>query len=280
MISRAAVRCKRPPHRQRASLRRRTMSGDESTSVDGEDEATVQDLPVPTYDRAPATIQEQVSPFRGIAAPRITSRSPTSPMGTGPMGTGLVPPRIVGAPQLAGGSGSLGLPPDGPTVPDGIAIPPGSWDNPTDPDAAPADMQSWEGATDPGGPPPRMRPPDPDPNEAKVQVSLSMEMDAIRVDRQNLAAAPVVPAARRARAQQPTQLLPALDRKKREDAKEGSDLPMILGLLALGLFILALIGGGVFFAVRVMGAPEPEQAPPQTAVEVAPAPTLPPFPAE
>lgn len=236
------------------------MSGDESTSVDGDDEATVQDLPVPTYDRAPATIQEQASPFRQIAPPRISSRSPTAPGMGGPM----VPPVILGAPDLGGGSGSLGLPPDGPTVPDGVLIPPGSWDGPTSPDAGVSSMEttsSWEGATDPD--PPRMRPPDPDPNEAKVEISPSMEMDAIRMDdvRQQLAAAPVVPAARRIRNQQPTQqLLPALERKKKDSEEAGSDLPMILGLLALGLFILALIAGGVFYAVRVMQTPDASPA--------------------
>jgi hypothetical protein len=256
--------------------------------VSEEDEATLQDLPsvAPTYDRAPPTIEERISPFHPSAqgskrgpggttlpgmpppakvGPAIRSATPTAPglagVGAGP----VVAPRIVRAPEVS--------PPDGPTDPDGV---PAAFaaaqivgaDGPTDPDGVlaadtwdgPTDPESgWEAATtDPRARAPRPTPEVPAPDAPKVEMSKSLELQVAQLEeepRPDPARPPAVSAAKRA-VQAPTyQMLPALKRKER--AKSGSDWPLVLGLVALALVILGLIGAVVYGVVQTFGAPEP-----------------------
>lgn len=220
-----------------------------------DDDATLQDMPAltPSYDRAPPTIEEQISPFhpaaRGHTAPgmappldpQIRSKNPTAP---GMAGLAAPAPRIVGAPELT--------PPDGPTDPDGHAVSFGA-DGPTDPHGveirhgafdASISSGSWDTPTDPDHPPPA-RPEVPQPGAPNVLISKSLEMQVSQFDEDEALTdprqAPIVAAARR-RPQPPTEvMLPALKRKQQESEKEGSDWPLVLGLGALALVILGVL---------------------------------------
>jgi len=246
-----------------------------------EDEATLQDMPsvAPAYDRAPPTIEERISPFHPAARagatmpgmpppverdPAIRPRTPTAPGLAGIGRDPVAPPRVVQAPEFT--------PPDGPTDPDGVpaafagARIVGAPDGPTDPDGF-ATTDGWEGPTDPDCgweaattrlEARRPRPEVPAPDAPTVEVSKSLELQVAQLEEEPLAdpaRPPVVSAARRS-AQAPTyQLLPALERPKREQG--GSDWPLVLGLAALALVILGLLGAVAYGVMHTVGAPEP-----------------------
>jgi len=229
--------------------------------VDDEDH-TVDDLaPLPPgYAAGPPTIEEQISPFhdrqgamgrtlpggpppgmppQSLPEPQIRAKVPTV-RGVGGVPPGLVPPTIINAPGglSAPSTGELLLS-DGPTVPDGMPLmtPADSWDGPTDPQPS-LDEESIP--TDPFGRP--MKGTVPLPGAPKVEISKSMEWDVSKLaepDSEDPKIPPAVTAARRHVAAPTEVMLPVL--KKRE-AKERSDLWLVVGLLVLVLVIVGLLG--------------------------------------
>lgn len=275
----------------------------------GDEGSTREDAPgaAPTYDRAPPTVEERLSPFHPAgarggnttpgmpppvhAAPAVRPRTPTTPGMAGIGRDPIAPPRIVQAPEAhppdgptdpdgvpaAFASGAASGAPDGVTAPDGVpaafagARIVGASDGATDPGAPdPATMASsaegWDGPTDPGGwrpsvPPeaPTPSPQVPAPDAPSVEISKSLELQAAQLERApapDPTRPPSATALRRAAAQAPTQqLLPALERPEADDG--GSDGPLILGLVALALVILALLGAVGWGVLEAMGTAEP-----------------------
>lgn len=238
------------------------MSGDHAD----DDEPTANDLPevgAPSYDHAPATLEMRPSPFHPMSSATPTAPGMPSPVRIEPVITHKpdvvhVAPVILNAPEsdLAG-----------PTDPDGYALESGE----TDPHLAP-----WydAGPTDVSGLPRILRPQVPPPDAPKIEISQSLQLDSDEVQTAVRAAKAKTLAARKG-AKRPLrrhvpqegpgpaaptyQMLPAL---KRKQAKEGSDLPLILGLAALALLIAGLVGAGAYFAVRSAGAAPAAQAAP------------------
>lgn len=233
------------------------------TFEDVDEDLTYQEFPTPSYDRAPPTIEERLSPFHSSAMDRaevetVPGRAPRVPTMPGmPViaREGFAAPVIRGAPEVAGS--------DGPTNPDGVPAmsashvltPPamedfdeGSWDQSTDPDGD-ADPR-WS----PG------RPHVPSPDAPSIQISKSMEIQVAHLEEGYEAppdprVPPVVAAAspRHRAAQAPTEvMLPALKRKKKK--REGSDWPLIFGLLALVLLILGLAAVVILGVMGHLGA--------------------------
>lgn len=240
--------------------------GPHDTIREPDDETTMDDLPyvqAPTYQEAPPTLETRPSPFHPMASRHPTAQGmPTvsfEPKITAkPAGVAIVPPVIVGAPvqDLAG-----------PTEPDGYPIT-SSWEGPTDPDLGPT---PWidAGPTDVSPAPRKPTPVVPPPGSPTFEISKSLEIEAahaVESVQTRPTAAPKMPPMQRRHVSQagpgphaPTQVLPALKKKK---PKEGSDLPLLLGLIVLGLVIAGLIGAVTFGVVRSMSAPAPvEQAP-------------------
>ncbi len=226
-----------------------------------DDETTLDDLQVPTYEQAPPTLEMRPSPFHPMASKHPTAKGMPS-VSFDPKITekpvAIVPPVIVGA-----GLENLA----GPTEPDGYPLT-SSWEGATDPELG---MSPWidAGPTDvspvPRGPTPVV----PAPGSPTFEISQSLQLEAaeaealaarkakelkvVRPKRQHISQAGPGP-------QAPTQVLPAL---KRKPEREGSDWPLVLGLIALGLVIAGLVGAVAYGVVRSMrDAPEaPASAP-------------------
>jgi hypothetical protein len=243
-------------------------------SMDGfprDEDATAHDLEVPTYDRAPATIEAMPSPFHHLAGqlepnPKIVSK--TAPGMPSPV---LITPMGVDGDSLAG-----------PTAPDGHPIS-GSFEGHTDPAFAPG---PWLDST-PTQPgqllivPAQPQVPPPDAPNILVSQSLMLEAahrpgtsDPDTSPSQKLPEhAPPRRQPRHGAAAMPTEVaLPALKRKQARE-KEGSDLPLILGLLGVGVLIALIVAVVVYALVRSF-ANEPVRAVPSAppSVEAAEAP--------
>lgn len=195
----------------------------------------------------PPTIEEQISPFHLDTSPGRTiqgmpaARFPEPKIATAP--PVLTPPNVIHVPSAIPSSLDA-VPPDGPTVPDGvpaILAGPRSDEQPLD-----------EMATDPYAGQ-RVRGVVPHPDAPKIQISKSMEYDVAALgplhDEEKTAAvrAPryVAP---------PTEVvLPALSRAKKKQHEERSDAWLVLGLLFLVLVIVALIVAVVIGVVHRMG---------------------------
>lgn len=210
-----------------------------------DEETTLDDLPhvhVPTYEQAPPTIETR-SPFaskqptvRGMPSLALDPKITEKPVA-------IVPPVIVGLPgqSLAG-----------PTEPDGHPLT-SSWEGPTD-----AELGEWVDAA-PTDVMPRLRQPTPavpPPGSPTFEISKSLEVEAARVEALAKARPKTTARPPRKHVSQvgpgphaPTEVLPSL---KRKPEREGSDWPLILGLLALALVIAALIGAASYGVVRTM----------------------------
>lgn len=232
-----------------------------------DEDRTLDDRLPSSYEPGPATIPEQPSPFAprnapkatiqgmpaAVPAPKITAKATTPGMPVPPAQV-LVPPQIVNLPegqdplvgQLPPGVGDM--PADGPTIPDGVpAMLPGAPIQRTPPsdevglDEMPTDP--WAGR--------RVRRAErrkgtvPSPDAPKVEMSKSMEYDVSQLDlsRPDPAQAPKVPAAQREPAM--TEVLPALERKRKKKAKDGSEIWLVVGLLTLVMVIFGLVGAVV-----------------------------------
>ena len=219
-----------------------------------DDEPTRDDIQLRSPYAGPPTIEEQISPFhvsaqpgstiQGMPAaqlpePVITSRQPADP-GAPPA---MQPPHIIHAPSPQAGA----MPPDGPTVPDGL---PSLMSSPTPVLGAPADFGLDDVPTDPFAGR-HFRGSVPSPDDPNIQISKSMEYDVSHLKDGPPAdpkQAPRVSAARRAVAQPTEVMLPALGRKKKK--KERSDAWLVLGLLFLVMVIFGLIGAVIFGVVQ------------------------------
>jgi hypothetical protein len=204
-----------------------------------DDEATAHDLVAPTYEQAPPTLEIQPSPFHRLAAPqpRITSKNPTEPFGAG----------IIQAPTIRTGDYDAMA---GPTDPDGHQI--------LSFDAADPSFPSgpWVDATptQPGAKPTALLVPSPDaPN---ILVSQSLILEAASRSEEETPPPRMSPKARRRAEMMPTEVaLPAIKRKKARE-KEGSDVPLILGLIGVGLLIAIVVAAVSYIVVRTM-TPDP-----------------------
>lgn len=224
-----------------------------------DDEPTAHDLPelaVPTYEAAPPTIESQPSPFHRVASLQRTAQGMPPPVTlepkiTVPTNVAVVAPVIIGGPMSDAQASPIS----------------GNWDAPTDPDLG---GSPWidAGPTEPtSAMPPRPKPIVPAPGSPTFEVSQSLEIEAMKHEIDVVTKRAAEPK-RRARhparragpgAALPTEVLPALSRRKKEE-KEGSDWPLILGLLALALVIAGLVGVVAYGIVRSMNA----NAPPAT----------------
>lgn len=194
----------------------------------------------------PPTIEEQISPFHLDTSPGRTiqgmpaARFPEPKITTASQV--LTPPSVIRVPSAIPSSLDA-VPPDGPTVPDGVpallAPAPQSDELPLD-----------EMATDPYAGQ-RVRGVVPHPDSPKIQISKSMEYDVAALgplhDEEKTAAVRppryVAP---------PTEVvLPALSRAKKKP-KERSDAWLVVGLLFLMFVILALIVAVVVGVVHRM----------------------------
>ena len=240
---------------------------DEPTRRDLGDEVTAPShrapsYEAPAYDHAPPTLEMRPSPFHPMASATPTAPGMPSPFALDPVitsmpaGVAIVPPRIVGV-----GEGDMA----GPTDPDGYPLT-DSWEGPGNPslgepphwiDAGPTDVSAVPRVV--------LKPQVPAPDAPKIEVSQSLMLESEEVQTAvRVAKAKTRAAKRRPRhhvpqegpgAAAPTyQMLPAL---KRKQAKEGSDWPLIAGLLALALIIAGLIGVGAYFATRSFGGEPP-----------------------
>lgn len=231
--------------------------GPHDTLREPDDETTLDDLRdhAPTYDRAPPTIEMRPSPFHPMASRHPTAKGmPTldPKIVEKPAAVAVVAPVIVGAAaqDLAG-----------PTEPDGYALT-SSWEGPTDPDLG---SSPWidAGPTDVSTTPKKPVPVVPAPGTPNIEVSQSLELEAAHAaarEARERALAPAPKVRRRHPSQAgpgphaPTQVLPSL---KRREPREGSDWPLVLGLLAIGLIIAGLLGAVAYGVVRSMRSPEP-----------------------
>lgn len=230
--------------------------GPHDTLREPDDETTLDELreQAPTYDRAPPTMEMRPVPFHPMASRQPTAKGMPAvsldPKITEKPGVAIVPPVIVGgAPQdLAG-----------PTEPDGYALT-SSWEGPTDPDLG---ASPWLDAapTDVSPPPRKPTPAVPAPGAPTIEVSQSLELEAAHAAEREAKARAAAPKVRRRHPPQagpgphaPTQVLPSLKKKAK---REGSDWPLVLGLLALGLLIAGLLGAVAYGVVRSMRSPAP-----------------------
>lgn len=205
------------------------------TLRDRDDEPTLSDssmpeLTAPTYESAPPTLEARPSPFHAPSA--------TAP-GMPPVVT-FQPPRIISAPveNLAG-----------PTVPDGYPLP-AIGDGPTDPELGPS---PWA--------PKKPVVPEPAGPNILVSQSLMLESEVAEEEARRAAAVAPVPVPvkpRKPSAALPTEVLPSL---KKPVEKEGSDWPLILGLLALALVIAGVVGAVAYGVVRTINEPATTPAP-------------------
>ena len=203
-----------------------------------DDDETLTDLPhvsSGSYDHAPKTIEERLSPFHDSADIRV----PTVQGMPSLKSQGFVAPQLAPTPAS---------PLDGPTDPQGVPALPGLQPH-VNPEGAASWDEATEAVTDPDPPiAPGPEPEVPAEGAPNVLVSKSMEMQVAKLDERGEPLPPpteapqVKAASPRARAAaQPTEvLLPALERKRARE-KEGSDLPLVLGLVALVLVIGAIV---------------------------------------
>jgi hypothetical protein len=203
----------------------------------------------PTYDEAPPTVESQVSPFHPRAVASLKPTTPGMPALLAPapkVQVAVVVPVVVGTVEdLAG-----------PTDPDGYPITM-SGEGPAEPwiDAPP---------TEPGFVMPRPTPAVPPPDAPTFEISKSLEMDSVKA-LEMAAETKKAPRVRRAQhvpqagpgAQAPTQVLPAL---KRKPEREGSDWPLVLGLVGLFVVIAVLVGAVVYGVVSSRPTPAPAPA--------------------
>jgi hypothetical protein len=217
--------------------------------------------PAPTYEQAPATLEMRPSPFHPMASQVPTSPGIAPPMHHADVLSGpLVEPTIRTAPDVAV------LPPV--VVSSGLDM-----GGPTEPDGHPSLSASWAPAhAEPSDLP---RPVVPAPGTPNVEVSQSLQLVAARRALEQ----PTKPARKRRPHHvsqagpgphaQTYQLLPAL---KREKKRESSDWPLIVGLVALALVIVALVGAVAYGVLRSVGAPAPAAAEPASVEPPAAAP--------
>lgn len=209
---------------------------------DHDDDATAHDLVAPTYEQAPPTVELMPSPFHRLAVsdPKIRSKTATDP-GAGIIHAPAAPPGEIDA--MAG-----------PTDPDGHAIPPEGTD-PSFPSGPWVDTTP----TQPGG---KVVPPADTPN---ILVSQSLILEAATRTEETFAP-PVMIKQRRGAHLQPTEVaLPAIKRRKNQE-KEGSDLPLIFGLIGVGLLIAVVVAAVSYIVVRTMTPDRPriiQTAPPE-----------------
>ncbi len=216
----------------------------------------------PTYEHAPPTLEMRPSPFHPMASATPTAPGMPAPFAIDPVITSkpvsVVAPRIVGVPEV-----DLA----GPTEPEGHAL--DSGETTTDPG-----LGSWvdAGPTDVSGLPRALRPVVPPPDAPKIEISQSLMLESEDVKTAVQAAKAKTLAAKKSAHRRrhvpqegpgpaaPTyQMLPALKRKKDD---EGSDWPLIVGLVVLALLIAALVGVGAYFAVRSTNVEPPPVAAP------------------
>jgi hypothetical protein len=214
---------------------------DTMENVVPDDDETLSDLPhlSPSYDHAPATIEERLSPFHDSADIRV----PTVQGMPSLKSQGFVAPEL--------GPEAAGTPPDGPTDPQGVPMLAGLQEH-----ANPHGPATWDEATETTADPRVQQPPPevPSPDAPNILISKSMELQVAKLDEDGEPLPPpteapkVRAASPRARAAaQPTEvLLPALKRRQKRD-KESSDLPLVLGLVALvaviaGIVVLVVLG--------------------------------------
>lgn len=217
--------------------------------VPDEDE-TMADLSPILDARGPATVEERLSPFHESGATPVATLQGMPSM----QSQGFGAPNL-GANAVPSVSSEALTFDEAPTDHQGIPL------MGLEPHLPPEGPASWgETKKSPGlpaAPPPEV----PSPGDPNVLVSKSMQFDLRKVDalgepREQPVTAPteapkVRAASPRARvAAAPTEVhLPALKRKQ-ESEKEGSDLPLIFGLLALGLVIAGIV---VLVALGITG---------------------------
>ncbi len=206
----------------------------------------------PTYDHAPPTIEV---PFEQFASQTPAGGRPLPGFGGPP----IAPPVIVGLPLIDESAGA--------TRPDGYAVP-HSFEPPTDPgrsmpglDASTDPNVSAGAWIDPGPTHAAARPLVPAPDAPNIEVSMSLQIEAA-VRESSVPVAPPPRVIKRVPQGGPgphaeTQVLPAI---KKTPKKEGSDWPLALGLVGLGLLILLLVGGIAYGVFRLVRAPEAQSS--------------------
>lgn len=203
----------------------------------------------PRYAAGPPTIEEQISPFHvdtspgrtiqgmpsvRLPEPRITSK--ISATESVPLAS---PAQVIHVPHP-----SAALPPDGPTVPDGLPSLMGGLAQDTD------EVSLDEMATDPYAGR-RVKGVVPAPDAPKIEISKSMEYD-VRALR-DIKPPTELPTVRTSRPAQPATevMLPALERQKPK--KDRSDLYLALALFVLLFVIAALIAAVAVGVLQRMG---------------------------
>lgn len=205
----------------------------------GEDD----DRPWDPLASGPPTIEEQISPFHVESSPKRTLQGmpqvhfPTPRVASTEQVAVLRPPSVIQVPPAVPSSIEA-LPPDGPTVPDGLPSLMGA------PAPSSGEATFDELATDPfaGA---KLKGTVPAPDAPKVQISKSMEYDVASL--RDLRPEDKTAEVKAPRAMQPPTevLLPALKRQeaaKKEDRSEGL---LVVGLLVLVLLILGLLAAVV-----------------------------------
>ena len=196
----------------------------------------------------PPTIEEQLSPFHveDEPSPKRTLQGmpqvhfPTPRVASTEQVAVLTPPHVIHVPSAVPTS-TEALPPDGPTMPDGLP----SLMSATAP-AGGADLSFDEVATDPYGAPP-VKGTVPAPDAPKVQISKSMEYDVASL--RDLKPDEKTAQIKAPRAMQPPTevLLPALKKQEEAKKKDRSEVWLMAGLgflifLIVGLLVAVVVG--------------------------------------
>lgn len=227
--------------------------------MEEDDDATQVDMPVleSSYDVSGPTLQDQESPFRAGASGTTTPGMPAvrfdadiRTVSDGPPTTEepVLTPPALDAPELAAIQ-------QGATLPETPAL---GWDQDTEPAGVqePSSITFDDASTEPLGEAPRQPPTVPKPGDPLVQISPSMELQVAKLDdpegeldpRLQEAASTAEPRPNFT-VDAPTEVLrPAMKRPAKERA--GSDAPLMLLLVLVGLVILALAGAVVWGVMR------------------------------
>lgn len=219
-----------------------------------EDEPTLNEaFDLGGFEHGPPTIEERIP---DIDASGETPRFPEPQIvpGSAPP-PARVPAQIVGAEGVMAPTTEPGwTPPDGPTQPDGLPAL-GAPDTTVSPVAASPVAASPVAASPVAASPVAVAASPvagqvPAPNAPSIEISKSLEIAAARLDDQAYVDASRAPAVRAARKKNylPTEVLPALTKKPPKEDR--SEVWLVVGIVGLGLVILALLGA---LAVGVAG---------------------------